>query len=134
MVRREKIKVLWLKPKKGQVSIDRAMIADNLSANYEVSVMEVSISRIPHIIMNLALSSGGGGRNTLARRALWQGYSKTVIEEIAGNVDEERNYVKNLIRRVGSRVSSPSFENIMKSFTISVFTLIAGVGYIWQIF
>ncbi|WP_456467703.1 hypothetical protein [Archaeoglobus sp.] len=79
MVRREKIKVLWLKPKKGQVSIDRAMIAENLSVNYDVSVMEVSISRIPHIIMNLALSSGGGGRNTLARRALWQGYSKDVM-------------------------------------------------------
>lgn len=88
MVRREKIKVLWLKPKKGQVSIDRTMIADNLSVNYDVSVMEVSISRIPHIIMNLALSSGGGGRNTLARRAFWQGYSKDVMEGVVGEAGE----------------------------------------------
>ncbi len=67
----------------------------------------------------------------LVKRAFWQGYSKAVMEEIAGNVDEERNYVKNLIGRIGSRVTSPSAENIMKSFTISAFTLIAGVGYLY---
>ncbi len=44
MVRREKIKVLWLKPKKGNVSVGRYLLSDKLNKmGYEVRVKEVGV-------------------------------------------------------------------------------------------
>lgn len=48
-------KILWLRPRKGQVSIDRDLLAKALSDSYNVDVFDVSFSRALPLIFKLLI-------------------------------------------------------------------------------
>jgi glycosyltransferase involved in cell wall biosynthesis len=74
----------------------------------------------------------------LIKRAFWQGYSKAVMEGIAGDIGEEKGFLRYLlINRTLSRLNEAirgSGEDLSKLIFIWIFTTCVGAGYIYAKF
>ncbi len=71
----------------------------------------------------------------LVRRAFWQGYSKSIMEDISGGIIEERGFLRYLLgERVLKRLKSAMAGNsdeLLKAVMLVGFTAVVGFGYIW---
>ena len=71
----------------------------------------------------------------LVKRAFWQGYSKAVMENIGGKIEEERSFLKYLlVNRTLARLSNfikGSMKDLSKLAFIWLFTFLVGIGYIY---
>ncbi len=69
----------------------------------------------------------------LIQRAFWQGYSKAVMKNIVGKIEEERYFLKYLlVNRTVTRLNNfikGSMKDLSKLAFIWLFTLLVGAGY-----
>jgi GT2 family glycosyltransferase len=70
----------------------------------------------------------------LLRRAFWQGYSKRVMKELGYSIDEERDFVRNLIFKSIPERLKPSLTNLLQLVFLGVLTLATAWGYIFGSF
>ncbi len=71
----------------------------------------------------------------LMRRAFWQGYSKAVMERVAGGIGEERGFLGYLLKsRIPARLRGMlggSGDDALKLVAMLFFTGVVGFGYLW---
>lgn len=70
----------------------------------------------------------------LLRRAFWQGYSKRMMKELGYSIDEESDFVRNLIFKSISERLKPSSTDILQLVFLGILTLATAWGYIFRSF
>ena len=70
----------------------------------------------------------------LLKRAFWQGYSKRMMEELGYSIDEESDFVRNLLFNSIPERLKPSSTDILQLVFLGILTLAAAWGYIFRIF
>ncbi|WP_290623243.1 MULTISPECIES: glycosyltransferase [unclassified Archaeoglobus] len=89
----------------------------------------------PNAIVYHKIFEGRTKLGFLARRAFWQGYSKAVMERVAGKIGEEKSFLGYLVRgRVAARLKGMARGNLedgLKLVAMLFFTGVVGLGYLW---
>ncbi len=70
----------------------------------------------------------------LLKRAFWQGYSKRMMKELGYSIDEESDFVKNLIFLSIPERLKPSSTNLLQLVFLGILTLATVCGYIFRRF
>jgi GT2 family glycosyltransferase len=70
----------------------------------------------------------------LLKRAFWQGYSKRMMKELGYSIEEESDFVKNLIFNSIPERLKPSLTNLLQLVFLGILTLAVAWGYIFGSF
>jgi len=70
----------------------------------------------------------------LLKRAFWQGYSKRMMKELGYSMDEESDFVRNLIFKSIPERLKPSSSNLLQLVFLGILTLAVAWGYIFGSF
>ena len=70
----------------------------------------------------------------LLKRAFWQGYSKRMMEELGYSIDEESDFVRNLLFNSIPERLKPSSTDLLQLVFLGVLTLATVWGYIFRRF
>ncbi len=105
-------------------------LCDRMRKKYRKGVMYNPNAIVYHKIFENRTKLG-----FLVRRAFWQGYSKAVMERVAGGIGEEKGFLRFLLKeRITARAKGlvkGSLEDSMKIVATLFFTFIVGLGYLW---
>ena len=70
----------------------------------------------------------------LLKRAFWQGYSKRMMKELGYSIEEESDFVKNLIFKSIPERLKPSLTDLLQLVFLGILTLTTACGYIFRRF